>query len=349
MICRAEMVFAIVLMLIRKVLRAALRSRIAVIAILFVCIALINTSLFYYAEVILGHRQDLDFFKCFYWAIVTMATVGYGDIVPTTFLGHIIATETIIIGIAVYTLMISSLAEVFMRKTLRSIMGLGKLKGVDILVIGSNEICREAIEELRASGTKLRIGWLMDKRLREVPEDVDYVVGDPTDDKVLERAGVRSAKYILICLSSDSRAIHTVLTVKRLNRSATIAAVAWSRKAQELLKEAGASIVIPLKIVGRALASAVFEPMVPSFIEEVTTARGVADLVQIDVGKNIEGKSLAEYVKELESKDGKRYIPLMISDGSGKAIVAPSSDRKLKAGDKVLLLKAERDESETTR
>jgi len=86
----------------------------------------------------------------------------------------------------------------------------------------------------------------------------------------------------------------------------------------------------------------VFEPSVSSFIEEVTTARGEADLIEVQVDGNRDNVTTEEYVKNLEQSDkGSRYVPLMIVR-EGKNIIAPQQNVKLRAGDKLLLLKAKK-------
>jgi len=304
------------IILIRKILRRIAKiikkNRVLISILIFIIVTIVNGALFYYAEHVVGGNRNLTLFKALYWAIVTATTVGYGDIVPKTFLGHVITIETIFVGIATFTIMVSLIAEAFISRTIRGMFGLGKVRKTDVLVIGYGEICREAIDELKMNRPDYRITWLVERRPREVPEDVEYVVGNPTDPTTLERAGARTARYVLICMSSDSKIIHTVLSLRKINKKARIAAIAWSKRAQELLKEAGVAIVVPLRIIGRMLASAAFEPVVPIFLEQATTIRGVADLIEVDVDEKFEGRSIRDLVSRLESSEGKRFIPLML-------------------------------------
>jgi len=329
----------LLLSLLKKLVRAIKRNRILISILVFIVVTLINGALFYYAEAIIGGNHKLTFFDCIYWAIVTATTVGYGDIVPRTFWGHVITIETILVGIATFTVMVSLIAESFISRALRGMLGLGKVKKTDVLVIGCGEICREAIEELRINRPDFKICWLVERRPKNPPEDIEYVVGDPTEPATLERAGARSAKYVLVCLSDDSKIIHTVLSIRKINRKARIAAIAWSKRAQELLKEAGVAIVVPLRIIGRMLASAAFEPIVPIFLEQATTMRGVADLIEVDIDEKLSGKPLRELLRRLELESGKRYVPLMICHKDGKSILAPSWETIVTEGDRVLLLK----------
>ncbi|HDI02480.1 MAG TPA: hypothetical protein ENF93_02420, partial [Ignisphaera sp.] len=256
-----SMIFAIFKVL-RKLLRTFIKRRLILVFVLFAISALINGTLFYIFEVVHGPQKQFSYLHCIYWAIVTMATVGYGDIVPETFAGYVIAGETIIIGIAVFTLLISTIAEAFLQQSLKRYMGLARLKNVDVVVIGSSEICKEAIDELRMNRKDLKISWVLEEQPKTPPEDIDFVVGNPIEEETLIRAGIKSAKHLIVCILDDSMAIHIVLTAKRLNKNIRIAALAKSSKTKELLEEAGVSIVVPLRVIGRELASAVFEPSV---------------------------------------------------------------------------------------
>ncbi len=336
----------VIVRLLKKILIKLARRRFLLVLMLFAVSAFINGTLFYYFEVVNGPQKNLTYFQAIYWAIVTMATVGYGDIVPRTFAGYIVAGETIVLGIAVFTLLVSTIAEAFLQQSLRKYMGLAKLRKVDVVIVGSSEICREAIDELRASGRHYRVAWILEEQPKTPPEDVDFIVGKPADEETLLRAGIRSAKHLIICVLDDSATLHIALMARRLNKNLRIAAIAKSSKTKELLEEAGVSIVVPLRVLGRELASAVFEPSVTMFVDEVTTARGVADLVEVVVDQNFSGMSAEEIARMLENRDREhRYVPLMLVKSGGDKIAAPDSGTRLRHGDKLVMLKAKRSES----
>ncbi|NPA97562.1 MAG: hypothetical protein GXO32_08185 [Crenarchaeota archaeon] len=337
---RGAVVIFIVIRLLKRVLREPTKRRLVLTLVAFTVSTLVSGTLFYLVEGVYGPQKDLTWSRSIYWAIVTMATVGYGDIVPKTFWGRVVACVTIVVGIAMFSLFISTLADVFMQGSLKRVLGLGRVKNVDVVVVGANEVCREAINELRRNMPKIRVAWVMEKKPRTPPEDVDFVVGDPTDDDTLKRAGIEKAKDLIVCVLDDSTAIHIVLTAKKLNKGLRIAALAKSSRAAELLKEAGVSIVVPFKRLGRELASAVFEPSVVHFLEEVTTARGRADLVEIVIDPSHAGKDVKDIIRELQVADrNARYLAVMLAKNSGEQVFAPKDDTKLDLGDKLVLVK----------
>ena len=333
------MIFAIYALL-RRLIRLLLRSRPLLVLTLFALVIMFNALLFYWAEGVAGGRRDVDLFESLYWSIITSATVGYGDVTPRTAAGKLVAMEATVTGIAMFTLLVSTIAEEFLSSAMKRAMGLGRLRRVDLLVIGDTEACREVIEEVRRARPQWRIGWVLPEQPPSPPRDVEFVVGDPSNDETLVRGGVERAGHVVICLSDDSKAIHTVLAIRRLRRDVPIAALANTRRAEELLRTAGASMVVPARIVGRALASAIFEPTVTRFIEEVAAVRSAADLKEYSVSVEEEGASLGEVARSVEAGDrGARYVPLAVVRG-GEIVFSPSSDFRLRRGDRVVFLKS---------
>ncbi|RLG85216.1 MAG: hypothetical protein DRO15_07785 [Thermoprotei archaeon] len=329
------MVVFAVARLLRKLISAIWRKRLSVVVALFIVMALVNGLLFYWIEGIM-HGRDIDLFTSIYWAIITMATIGYGDIYPHSVLSRILAIEASIVGIATFTLLVSVIAEDFLSRSMKRSMGFGKMKNREIVVVGDTELCREVVEELKLNKSSSKIGWILTKQPTK-PMDIDFIVGDPADEDTLKRVGIDKVSKLIICLDDDSKAIHTVLTARRMNKSLEIIAVANSSKAEELLAEAGASVVISMRLLGRALASAAFEPAVIRFLEEVTTARGMADLIEVSVDERSSGATLSEFLDILRFK-GVRLIPLAMARGQ-ELIMAPTPDTKLQANDRVVLMK----------
>jgi len=265
-----------------------------------------------------------------------MATIGYGDVVPESWAGRVLALETAVMGIATFTLLISVIAEEFLSRSLKKSMGLGRLKGVNILVIGDTEVCEEVINELKINMRNARIAWVLSKQPQK-PLDVEFVVGDPADEDTLIRGGVSKASKAIICLSDDSKAVHTILMLKRLNRGIEVIAMARTAKSAELMREAGASLVISMKLLGRTLASAVFEPAVVEFLNEATTAKGVLDIVELTVSKKYDGSPLSTLMRSY-GEEGVRYVPVALIRGT-QLLPTPALDTRLKEGDRVVLIK----------
>jgi len=319
--------------------RRALRNRFVLVAFFFTSMWVLSAVLFYYAEHVHGGR-GIDFASCLYWSLITMATVGYGDIVPETGLGRLVASITAILGIMAYTLTVSVIADAFLEKGLRRAMGLAPLRRKDIVVIGSDETCWDLVDELVANGLGDRVGWFLDKQPGTEPP-VDFYVGDPMRAEDMRKAGVDKAGHVILCLSDDSKALHVALLAKRLNRGAQLHAIVRSSELAELLKEAGVSTVLSIRLLGRALASAIFEPSVVKFIDEAVSVRGVADVTEMSADE-VAGLTVGEAQEELSRRD-KTYRYQVIGIIRGRSLLlAPSPRERVEPGDKLLVLRVKK-------
>jgi voltage-gated potassium channel len=223
-------------------LRYLTRSRVFYVALFFASMWIINALLFYYSEHVVAGRSDIDIWASLYWSIITMATIGYGDVTPIRGLGWIVAGFAAIMGIVAYTLTVSVIADWFLSKSIRRSLGMAPLKGKRILVIGGSDSCREIIDELILNNYGDQIGWVTPVQPKGASM-IDYLVGDPGNEDVLLKAGIRDARHVYLCIGDDSKTLYTALMIKHLNPQAEIYAVVSSAKTEELLREAGVNIL----------------------------------------------------------------------------------------------------------
>ena len=325
-----------------RLARRMVESRLLLVAMFFVSMWLLSATLFYYAEHVAG-GVPIDFWTSLYWSLITMATVGYGDVVPRTGLGRLVASATAVLGIVAYTLTVSVLADAFLERSMRRAMGQAPLKGKEVLVVGGSETCWELVDELVANGLGDRVGWLVDRQPASRPP-VDFYVGDPMRAEDLRRAGVEGASHVILCLGDDSKALHVALLVRRLNPKAKIHAIVRSGEIAELLREAGAATVLSTGVLGRAIASAIFEPSVVKFVEEAVSVRGVADVAEIE-SRGLEGLTLVEAEERLTRRDRRYRYQVIGIVRQGQLILAPNPREEIRRGDRLLVLRARKDEN----
>ncbi len=315
------LVVPIIYMKLRRIIRHLARRRFLLLGIVFILLWIISALLFYSAE-----RGHINLGTSFYWALITMATVGYGDVVPTTTMGRVVAGLAAVFGIAVYTLFISTLADYFMEATVKAAMGLGILHGKRLLVVGEGPVCDEAIKELVANGLSEEVGWLRETQPKgNVP--VDYVVG-ALDEENLERAGLKDVEHVIICYEDDSKSLHATALVKSINPKVRLTVLAKDKATIRILKQMGVEGIVPMSVLGRLLASTAFEPAVTAFISDATTAKEGVDLTeQQATGKTIE---------EVEEETGYRVIAVV--DRKGKVRI-PQPGERPGTDEKLVLLK----------
>ena len=198
-----------------------------------------------------------DLVSAFYYAMVTMSTVGYGDIVPTTPQARMFALSVIVLGVAVFATSLTAVIGPLMGRSLQRIVnrkGSIMRRENHFVVIGNTPLAINTWRELAKRGRPVT------RILRETPEegenkDVDVVVGDPSMTDVLREAGAHHAEAVLAMLADDSENAFAVLAVKELAGPAkTVAAVNDARHLSRV-KLVQPDVVIAPQVLGGELAA----------------------------------------------------------------------------------------------
>jgi voltage-gated potassium channel len=211
-----------------------------------------------------------DLISALYYAMVTMSTVGYGDIVPATPEARLFSLSVIVLGVAVFA---TSLTAVIGPLVGRSLQGIVNRKGSRMrrenhfVVIGNTPLAINTWRELAKRGRPVT------RILRETPEegenkDVDVVVGDPSMTETLREAGAHHAEAVLAMLADDSENAFAVLAVKELAGTAkTVAAVNDARHLGRV-KLVQPDVVIAPQVLGGELAAMLLsgEQVTPEFV-----------------------------------------------------------------------------------
>ena len=174
---------------------------------LLLLLLLLNTlfgSLFYWAERSL--QAELSWFDALWWAVVTMTTVGYGDISPLSWQGRfLVAYPAMFVGIGIVSYIIGSLTAGVMSFRQRQKMGMLTMKLKNHIVICNQPSVRKIaniIIEIRREYARLPIVILGDN-WNELPEElkqlhVHFVHADPSRKSGLEQAAVADAHAVFI-------------------------------------------------------------------------------------------------------------------------------------------------------
>lgn len=211
-----------------------------------------------------------DLVTALYYAMVTMSTVGYGDIIPTTPEAKLFTVSIIVLGVAVFaTSLTAVIAPMVSRSLLRIVDRRGnKMKRENhFVVVGNTPLALNTCRELA------RRGCPVTRILREAPDgdagmDVDTVVGDASNLDVLKQAGAHVATAVLAMMEDDSENAFIVLAVRELGGEAqTIAAVNDARHLSRV-KLVQPDVVIAPQVLGAELAAMLLsgEAVTPDFI-----------------------------------------------------------------------------------
>jgi voltage-gated potassium channel len=315
---------------IARKLRLVVRTRLTYVVIAVASVLILGALLFSVTE----HR---GIWESFYWAFITMTTIGYGDIYPATAAGRIVAVFVAVSGIASFTAMVSLIADYIITRTSKKMRGeLPVKKRGHIIIAGCGESARSVLGELKANlpGTDI---VLVDEEGPVIQEGhISTVRGDPSDEEALKKASIDTASHIIVCTGDDSKNLLTVLRARMLNKRARIVAEAQHSGNVGLLRQAGAdSVVLTGGLGGMLLASAIFEPSVPDFLIDVaSTVVGEADLIEREAG-SYAGMRYGEALVKAKEEENSLIVALR---REGRLIINPPADLVIREDDRLLLL-----------
>ena len=199
--------------------------------------------------------------EAFWWLIVTVATVGYGDFYPVSVAGRAIASVLIVMAIGLIPFLAAQGASYLVTRRLREERGLEKIRAKNHTVIcGWNEHIDKILDGITARGGQVEVvlvnslaaDQMNELLLRYKEIKPKYVHGDFTSEAILELANIRQAGVVIILTDTaqgdeggaDERAILSTLAVKSMNAKAKVCVEVVDGKSSPHVRRAGANEVV---------------------------------------------------------------------------------------------------------
>ncbi|MEZ4662267.1 MAG: NAD-binding protein [Caldilineaceae bacterium] len=279
---------------------------------------------------VLGGTAGYMLIEGWHWAdalfmtVITLSTVGYGEVEPLTRSGRLFSMVLIVLGVGTVAYTFSAMADYIVAGELRGILRrqrmireISKLRD-HYIICGYGRVGRQVSAGLRAEGFEVVVIELQTTQVVTLEADlINHIVGDASDDNILEEAGIHHAKGLCACLAEDADNVMVTLSARTLNPKLFIIARSNTQSAEHKLIIAGANQVInPYHIAGNRMATQLTHPNVVEFLE-VAMRRGDLELriEEIVVGENaqLDGQTLAE--SHVRSETGVNVLAVRRSDG----------------------------------
>ena len=200
-----------------------------------------------------------------YYVIVTIATVGYGDITPLSTGAKWFSLSVILFGTGAFTVAIGALIVPAIEKRMAAAVGTMTPSDLTlfedhVLVLGSGELTAPLLETLLAETDVVVVTSDSEAAAHLETENVDVLTDDPTDEAVLETARIDEAAGVVVATQDDARDVLAILAARNANPAVRIVAAAADRRHLEKLEQVGADEVIsPTTIGGRLLGRSVLD------------------------------------------------------------------------------------------
>jgi voltage-gated potassium channel len=280
-----------------------------------------------------------------YMLIITVSSVGYGEIGPRTSWDRVVTSYVIVAGItaAAYTFgaFVQLMAEARIREILSRQLQDRKIESLNThhIVCGYGRMGALICADL----TRRKQPFVLVEADRErvsAAEALGYLVvlGDATEEGVLLRAGIARAKTLVSVLPSDADNVFVTLTARDMNGKLFIASRAERPSTQKKLEQAGANRVVSPQVIGaQRITNLLFRPVTMEILELATGHESLdlqMDEIQVPEDTPVQGKTLADL--EVGTKLGALVVAIRRQDSS--LVSLPLGSTPIHPGDTIIVL-----------
>ncbi|MFH2011220.1 MAG: ion channel [Pseudomonadota bacterium] len=293
-----------------------------VIGITFLVLSLCSAGIYYFEhKAIYASIRTIG--DAFWWAIVTITTVGYGDKVPHTLPGKFVGMILMFSGIGLLSIVTATIASFFVQEKIKEGRGLETIKDKDHIVIcGWNSNAEKAIkvfaldEHTKKNAIVIVNELSMDKidslRSRYEKYNFKFIRGDFIHEDVLKRANIKNAKYAIVFADTsgdhslqkaDERTALGTLAIKTIAPNVRTCAELLSIENKQHLKRANVDeIIVRDEHVGELLASATVHTGLYKVISSLLSYDNGNKLEKFEIPNRFIGKRYGELGQFLREK-----------------------------------------------
>jgi len=300
----------------------------------------------------LGFRfvEGWPLFDAFYMTLITLTTVGYGEVHPLTVKGRMVASFLMLIGVTTVFVSFAVLGETLLRLEMADYFGRRRrdrmLKHISghYIVCGAGRVGRSVVLELlRSHARVVLIDENPDRAKWGETQGVLTLIADASNDETLRQARIDTAAGLVAAIASDAENVYVALSAKVLNPALHVAARASDDQSEEKLRRAGATTVLtPYAFIGHRLAQSLLRPHVASFLDVASAFRKSELDLEIEQVPIAAGSFLSSATLD-EAHLSRSYgvIVLAVRRQNGVMQFNPQADLRLETGD-VLVAMGER-------
>ncbi len=288
----------------------------------------------------------------FWWSFVTITTVGYGDITPSTIGGRIIGVVVMVFGIGLLGMFTATIASAFVDTKLREGKGVMDVKVKDhFLICGWSYKAKEIIAELRAD-KKVKnkpIVIIADIPEKPLEDENTFFVHGEVDVDILQKANLQEASVVMILTdenldsySRDAKVVLNTLTIRKLNPDVYICVEISDSRNMQHGKLAGADEIIVIgELSGNLLVQAALDHGITKIITELVSNKFGNELYKVKPSENLVGMKFIEVLRLIKEKHN--AIIVAIESGEDNKLVAnPPMEYTIQPGDDLILIAQER-------
>jgi len=279
-----------------------------------------------------------------YMTVITLSTVGFGEIHPISAAGRIFTIVLITAGVGAVAYLFSTLSQYVVsgaltgsfrsRRMQRTIDALSE----HFIICGYGRVGHHVVSDLEERGRRCVIIESDSATAERLAERL-VVIADAADDDALRRAGIDRARGLVAATGSDADNLFITLSARSLSPNLLIVARANDPASEPKLLRAGATHAIsPFSISGHRIASQLLNPSITDFLDLVTHSANLElwlEEVTVAGGSDLDGKAMEAAMLRLEV--GANIIAIRRAAQRGFTTV-PSAGLQVQPGDVMIAL-----------
>lgn len=314
-------------------------KKVLISGFLLICLLMLGTGGYMVIE-------GSSFLDSMYMTIITITTVGYGEVLPLSEAGKIFTMVLILVGMSFVLYLLGEITQTVVQGGIQRILGrngmdkkIAELKD-HYVVCGFGRIGKVICKSLQENRKQFLIIENDPQEIQKITE-LGYLVleGNASEDEALLKAGIKKAKGLIAVVSSDADNVYIVLSARGLNPDLFIMARASGSEGSEtkLLRAGADKVISPYYIGACRMAQLLVRPTVVDFVD-LTVHGG-------ELGLRLEELSVSERapfanMALLDSKIRLKYdlIVVAIKRYNGEMQFNPSPQTKILPGDTLVVL-----------
>ncbi len=291
--------------------------------------------------------EDFSLIDAFFMTIITISTVGFGEIHPLSDVGKLFTSGLIFFSLGSLAYVGSSMASFVFDgelmnylKTYRVDKAILKLKD-HVIIVGYGRNGEQAALELKDHGVKFVIIEKRENVLNRIRRDDSllYIRGDATHEEVLNKAGVDRARALIATTPNDADNVFVALTARSMNPSLRIVSRASEMESDLKLKRAGVTnVIMPERIGGQRMAKLVTQPDVVEFLEYILLQKSKDVSLEEVSCTHMAGCYVNKPIRELKEQDSSGVNIIGIKISGAKYVFNPDPQLTLSRGDQLFVI-----------
>ena len=290
--------------------------------------------------------DEYSFVDALYMTVITISTVGFGEVNELTDGGKIFTSFLILASLVILGYFISILTQKLVHSQMSFFYSRGSKKNISrkmenhVIVVGYGRNGKQVVNELFSLGMKLII---IDENheliINNMGRPVRFIEGDATQDEVLIKAGIKTAMSLISTLPNDADNLYVVLTARSLKHDLKIISRASSESSEKKLRMAGVdNVVMPERVGGAHMATLLAQPDIVEFLDHLSIHSDTpSQLMEIMCNELPEGL-VNKPIKDIGIREISGANIIGFKTATGDIIVNPTPDIRLMPHSKLFVL-----------